>query len=156
MTTHSRIYYPHADGLFSSFCIPFLLFSLFFSLGETFLQGAIRGVNEELGLKGIRGEEGKGGGKEEGVLSLLKGQTRFCLDDEERGIHDHEFKELYLLHISSPELVFLFLFFSFLFSPSFSFLRTEYSYLSFLLQFRNIQERSTHHHLSFPPPFSLG
>eukprot|EP00009_Paramoeba_aestuarina_P004852 CAMPEP_0201511662 /NCGR_PEP_ID=MMETSP0161_2-20130828/4084_1 /ASSEMBLY_ACC=CAM_ASM_000251 /TAXON_ID=180227 /ORGANISM="Neoparamoeba aestuarina, Strain SoJaBio B1-5/56/2" /LENGTH=171 /DNA_ID=CAMNT_0047907245 /DNA_START=63 /DNA_END=575 /DNA_ORIENTATION=- len=65
-------------------------------VGEPFYDGAIRGLKEELGLE-------VGEGKEE--LALLKGEIKFCLDDEEKGIHDHEMKELYLYRLSDPDLV---------------------------------------------------
>ena len=56
--------------------------------GETYIDGAVRGLKEELGLI-VNGQE----------CQRLRDEYTYCLDDTERNIHDHEFKELFQLHI---------------------------------------------------------
>ena len=79
-------------------------------------------MKEELGLEGIslKGEEmGEGGRRErkmvvkgrrgvgtdeEGVLSVLREADKSCYDDEERGLHEHMIRPLYMVYISADNL----------------------------------------------------
>ena len=57
---------------------------------ETYRDAVLRGLQEELSICSVNS------------LLLIRPAEKFCTDDEENGIHDHEWAELYLATYDGP------------------------------------------------------
>ena len=53
---------------------------------EAYEDGALRGLREELGITAVES------------IKKIREARLFKYDDEEKGVHDHEFTECFLVH----------------------------------------------------------